>query len=184
MIASMMFALALGAADDAANNSANNSAQCQGPLKGEHRLLRSEETVDLCELSQQKVSLVVNTASQCGFTGQFEGLEELYQSYKDQGFQVIGFPSDSFRQEYGNEEETAEVCYINYGVTFPMMATSAVRGRSANPVFAELIEQTGQSPRWNFYKYLVGRDGDVLGVYPSTTRPDDQSMRRDIERAL
>lgn len=180
MIASMMFALAMGAAD----NATNYDTQCPGPLRGEHRLLRSEDSVDLCELSHNKVTLVVNTASQCGFTGQFEGLEELYQTYKEQGFQVVGFPSDSFNQEYGNEEQTADVCYINYGVTFPMMATSKVRGGDANPVFAELIEKTGESPRWNFYKYLVGRDGDVLGVYSSTTRPDDQSMRRDIERAL
>lgn len=160
------------------------STSCNGPLQGEQRLLRSEETVNLCELSENKVTLVVNTASQCGFTGQFSGLEDLYQSYREQGFQVIGFPSSSFRQEHTLEEQTAEVCFVNYGVTFPMMATSNVRGRDVNPVFAELAIQTGQSPRWNFYKYLIDRDGDVVGVYPSTTRPDDQSLRRDIERAL
>ncbi|MBA3988116.1 glutathione peroxidase [Aliidiomarina maris] len=181
MLASLMFAMTLAGADAPAET---HDHTCQGPLQGEFRLLRSEDSVDLCELSANKVTLVVNTASQCGFTGQFEGLEALYQSYREQGFQVVGFPSDSFNQEYGNEEQTADVCYINYGVTFPMMATSKVRGGDANPVFADLIAQTGEAPRWNFYKYLVNRDGDVLGVYPSTTPPDDQRLRRDIERAL
>lgn len=180
MFASIVLAAMLGSGD----GNGITAPDCQGPLQGEYRLLRSEEVIDLCELTHEKVTLVVNTASQCGFTGQFEGLEALYQTYREQGFQVVGFPSDSFRQEYGDEEQTAEVCFINYGVTFPMMATSRVRGGSANPVFAELIEKSGQAPRWNFYKYLVSREGDVLGVYPSTTRPDDQSLMRDIERAL
>ncbi|RUO32013.1 glutathione peroxidase [Aliidiomarina sedimenti] len=175
MFTSLLFALAM---NDAV------AQGCEGPLQGEQRLLRSEETVDLCELGRDKVTLVVNTASECGFTGQFEGLQALYEDYNEQGFQVVGFPSDSFRQEHGDEEETAEVCFINYGVTFPMMATSNVRGEDVNPVFAELITATGQTPRWNFYKYLVGRDGEVLGVYPSTTRPDDQSLLRDIAQAL
>lgn len=165
-------------------DNAEQAASCNGPLQGEQRLLRSEEQVDLCELSENKVTLVVNTASQCGFRDQFGGLEELYQAYREQGFQVIGFPSGSFEQEYGHEEQTAEVCFVNYGVTFPVLATSNVRGQDVNPVFAELAVQTGETPRWNFYKYLIGRNGDVLGVYPSTTRPDDQSLRRDIERAL
>lgn len=180
MFAAMMLAMAISAED----TSANTARECVGPLQGEYRLLRSEESVDLCELTTDKVTLVVNTASQCGFTGQFEGLEALYQDFREQGLQVVGFPSDSFNQEYGNEAQTAEVCFINYGVTFPMMATSRVRGGSANPVFAELIRQTGEEPRWNFYKYLVNQQGDVIGVYPSTTRPDDQGLRRDIERAL
>ena len=188
MLTSILLALALGTANGAVENATESRAesilQCKGPLQGEHRLLRSEESVDLCELTQNKVTLVVNTASQCGYTGQFEGLEALYQSYKEQGLQVIGFPSDSFSQEHGTEEEVAEVCFINYGVTFPMMATSNVRGRDVNPVFGELSKLAGQSPRWNFYKYLVARDGEVLGVYPSTTRPDDQGMLRDIEQAL
>lgn len=175
MLTSMLFALAL---------SESVAQGCEGPLKGEQRLLRSDETVDLCELSHDKVTLVVNTASECGFTGQFEGLQALYEKYQEQGFQVVGFPSNSFQQEHSYEEETAEVCFINYGVTFPMMATSSVRDQDVNPVFADLAVATGQTPRWNFYKYLVGRNGDVLGVYPSTTRPDDQSLQRDIERAL
>lgn len=181
---SVLWAFSSAASTAAAADGATASSQCNGPLQGEQRLLRSDDTVNLCELSENKVTLVVNTASQCGFRGQFSGLEELYQEYREQGFQVVGFPSGSFEQEYGHEEQTAEVCFVNYGVTFPMMATSNVRGQDVNPVFAELAVQTGESPQWNFYKYLIDRDGDVVGVYPSTTRPDDQSLRRDIERAL
>ncbi|RUO25436.1 glutathione peroxidase [Aliidiomarina minuta] len=160
------------------------AAECLGPLQGEQRGLRTDDSLNLCQLSQDKVVLVVNTASRCGFTGQFEGLEALYQKYREQDFTIIGFPSDSFRQEHADEAETAEVCYVNYGVTFPMLATSKVRGSDANPVFAELIEQTGKAPRWNFYKYLVDREGKVVDVYSSTTRPDDQRLQRDIENAL
>jgi glutathione peroxidase len=178
MLTSLLLSLALGATEAA------DAVQCSGPLQGEQRLLRSEERMDLCTYSHDKVVLVVNTASQCGFTGQFEGLEALHQSYKARGFSVLGFPSDSFSQEYGDEQATAEVCFINYGVTFPMMATSNVRGSEINPVFAALIKDTGETPRWNFYKYLVDREGQVIGVYSSTTRPDDQTLLRDIERAL
>lgn len=180
MFAAMMLAMAFSTGDAPASE----AQVCAGPLQGEYRLLRSEESVDLCELTTNQVTLVVNTASQCGYTGQFEGLEAMYQEYREQGFQVLGFPSDSFNQEYGNEAQTAEVCFINYGVTFPMLATTEVRGSDANPVFVELIEKTGEEPRWNFYKYLVNRDGEVVGVYPSTTRPDDQGLRRDVERLL
>ncbi len=117
MLVSLILAVALSSAQAESAN-ADMAQACQGPLQGEQRLLRSEESVDLCELSQGKVTLVVNTASQCGFVGQFESLEELYQSYKDQGFQVIGFPSNSFRQEHGDEQQTAEVCYVNYGFSY------------------------------------------------------------------
>lgn len=160
------------------------AAECTGPLQGNMKKLRSDERVDLCELRDDKVVLVVNTASQCGYVGQFEGLERLYQTYKDQGFTVIGFPSDSFRQEYSDEAATAETCYVNYGVTFPMMATSYIEGPEVNPVFAELARRSGEAPRWNFYKYLIDRDGNIVEVYPSTVRPDDQGLQRAIEEQL
>lgn len=157
---------------------------CSGPLQGEQRMLRSSEHLDLCEVSKEKVVLVVNTASQCGFTGQFEGLEALYQEYKDKGFTVIGFPSNSFRQEHQDEEATAEVCYQNFGVTFPMMATSPVTGRAANPVFQELKDKTGTAPGWNFHKYLVGKNGQVITNFGSRTTPEDEALRSAIEQAL
>lgn len=164
--------------------SAAVAAQCDGPLQGEMKKLRSDETVDLCELRDDNVVLVVNTASQCGYVGQFEGLEQLYQTYKDRGFTVVGFPSDSFSQEYSDETATAETCYVNYGVTFPMMATSYVDGPEVNPVFAELNRRHGEPPQWNFYKYLLDSQGNIVEVYPSTVRPDDQGLQAAIEQQL
>lgn len=162
---------------------ANTEEGCLGPLQGEQRSLRSEAMSNLCELSQGKVTLVVNTASQCGYTGQFDGLEKLYQEYKDQGFTIIGFPSDSFRQEHVDEEDVAEVCFANFGVTFPMMSISAVTGRRANPVFAHLSREQGP-PAWNFHKYLVGRNGEVIASFPSAVAPMDERLTNEIKQAL
>ncbi|CUS48199.1 MAG: glutathione peroxidase [Idiomarinaceae bacterium HL-53] len=159
------------------------SMTCNGPLQGEQRRLRSEEVSDLCALTQGKVTLVVNTASQCGYTGQFEGLEALYQEYKDQGFTVVGFPSNSFRQEHSDEDEVAEVCFANFGVTFPMMATSDVTGRRANPVFSDLAAQAGP-PGWNFHKYLVDQNGQLIEAFPSSVAPQDSRITSKIQSAL
>ncbi len=162
---------------------ANTKDACTGPLQGEQRSLRSEAMSNLCDLSEGKVTLVVNTASQCGYTGQFDGLEKLYQEYKDQGFTIIGFPSDSFRQEHADEEAVAEVCFANFGVTFPMMSISAVTGRRANPVFADLAREQGP-PAWNFHKYLVGRNGEVIASFPSAIEPMDERLTSQVEKAL
>ncbi|MEZ8027159.1 glutathione peroxidase [Enterovibrio norvegicus] len=147
------------------------AASCPDILKGSQRKLNSTDTVNLCEAFQGKTLLVVNTASQCGFTSQFDQLETLYQQYKDQDFAVIGFPSNDFNQDRGGEEASAKVCYLDYGVTFPMMARSNVRGNGANPVFAEITRQAGVEPRWNFYKYLINPNGDVVATFPSSVSP-------------
>src|SRR3990167_6721142 len=146
--------------------------------------LRKKETLDLCETYKGKTLLIVNTASKCGFTPQFKSLQSLYEKYKDQGLVVLGFPSDDFMQEHDDAEKTAEVCYINYGVTFPMFATSAVRGDDVNPVFKALIAKTGEKPSWNFNKYLVSKDEQQVKDFGSKVSPDDAAFVSEVEALL
>lgn len=160
------------------------ASQCPDILKGEQRLLNSTDTVNLCNEFKGQTLLVVNTASQCGFTSQFDDLEKLYQQYKDQNFVVVGFPSNDFRQDKGTEEQSAKVCYLDYGVTFPMMARSSVKGSGANPVFEKISKQAGVEPRWNFYKFLVNKHGEVVATFPSSTNPMDSKLRSVIEQQL
>ena len=159
------------------------AADCPALLDHEMRILRSKESANLCERYTGKPLLVVNTASYCGYTKQFKGLETLYQAYKDQGLAVAGFPSDDFNQEAGSEEKTASVCYVNYGVTFDMYAPIHVRGKDAHPLFKGIASKT-EAPGWNFYKYVVDREGRVVAAFPSGTRPDDETLRAAIESVL
>ena len=132
-----------------------------------------------------KVLLVVNTASYCGFTPQYEGLEKLYANYGAQGLVVLGFPSNDFgQQEPGKGKDIADFCFNTYGVKFPMFEKSVVTGKNANPLFLELAKAGGGSPRWNFYKYLVGRDGKLIDSYSSMTAPDGSSIVSDVKKAL
>ncbi|WP_417581366.1 glutathione peroxidase [Nitrincola sp.] len=147
------------------------------------RRLHANETVDLKVAYQGKPMLFVNTASHCGFTGQFEGLEALHQRYKDRGLIVAGFPSNSFRQEANDESETAKVCFFNFGVSFDMYAPVSVVGSDAHPIFAELARQS-RAPRWNFYKYLIDQNGRVVEVFSSTTSPDSRRIEQAIEALL
>ena len=156
---------------------------CPAFLNHEQRKLHSRDSVNLCEVAAGKPMLVVNTASRCGYTGQFEGLEALYQQYKDRGLTVVGFASDDFRQEADSEEEAAKVCFVNFGVTFTMIAPTAVTGDQANPVFQELNRQSRQ-PGWNFTKYVVDRNGKVVARFPSQVRPDDPSLIESVESVL
>lgn len=146
------------------------------------RKLRSKESINLCQF-KGKALLIVNTASNCGFTSQFEGLETLYQKYQEQGLVILGFPSDDFFQEEDDEKETAKVCYVNYGVTFPMFATSEVRGSDANPIFKHLNAQTS-SPNWNFYKYVVSADRSSVQRFNSKTKPNSDKLTEAIEQAI
>ncbi|MFP4208566.1 MAG: glutathione peroxidase [Wenzhouxiangella sp.] len=159
------------------------AAACNNLLDFSHRRLASSQEENLCQAYAGKVVLVVNTASRCGFTGQFSDLEALYQKYRDQGLVVLGFPSDDFNQELAEEEATAEVCYVNYGVTFPMFATTGVRGEGANDLFRALAE-VEQAPRWNFTKYLIGRDGTVLDSFGSRVQPLDSELEQAVAAAL
>ena len=158
------------------------AAQCDDFTNQEFRKLRSKESVNLCEFSGKPL-LIVNTASNCGFTPQFEQLEALHKEYKDQGLVVVGFPSDSFNQEENEEKDTAEVCFINYGVTFNMMATSDVRGSDANPIFKHLAEETS-SPSWNFNKYLVSKDRKTITKFGSRVSPNSDELKQAVEKAL
>ena len=161
------------------------AAECPPLLKDQAPLqqLRSKEQIDLCQRFAGKPLVVVNTASHCGFTPQFKGLEALYQRYKDQGLEVLGVPSDDFRQEADTTEETAKVCFINYGVTFAMSEPQPVSGANAVPLFRELAEQSS-APRWNLYKYVVGRDGKVVASFSSLTKPDDEDLIAAVEQAI
>ncbi|EKE76646.1 glutathione peroxidase [Gallaecimonas xiamenensis] len=161
------------------------AADCPSTLKFVKRKLNSEETVNLCQAYQGKTLLIVNTASYCGFTPQFDGLEALYSQYKDKGLVVLGFPSDDFFQEADDEKTTAEVCFTKYKVNFPMFEKLHVRGDDADPLYRILASQADDSaPKWNFYKYLVGKDGKVIELFSSRTKPDSEELRKAIERAL
>ncbi|GAA0862079.1 glutathione peroxidase [Sphingopyxis soli] len=134
-----------------------------------------------------KVLLIVNTASKCGFTPQYEGLEELYRDYKDRGFEVLGFPCNQFgAQEPGDAEEIANFCSLTYDVTFPLMAKIDVNGPNADPIFKHLKdEQTGllgSGIKWNFTKFLVDRNGKVVSRHAPTTKPEQ--LRKEIEELL
>ena len=160
-------------------------AVCQSPLldKTEKRLLGKSE--NLCSAYAGKVVLVVNTASQCGYTPQYEGLEALYKTYKDKGLVVLGFPSDQFGgQEFADDKEIAKFCKANFGVSFPMFTKTDVKGDKVNPLFKDLIATTGKEPSWNFNKYLIGRDGKAVTHFGSNTKPQGEDFVKAIEAEL
>ena len=150
---------------------------------------RSMDTIldklqSLCEYAG-KVVLAVNTASQCGYTPQYEGLEALYRKYKARGLVVLGFPSNDFGgQEPGSNKEIASFCVNQYAVEFPMFGKSSVRGAQANPLFAELARASGAAPRWNFHKYLVDRSGRQVMSFDTKVAPGDPKLVGAIERLL
>jgi glutathione peroxidase len=156
---------------------------CPAFLNKDFRKLHSSDDVNLCKLVAGKPMLLVNTASHCGFTPQFKGLEAAWEKYKDRGLVVVGFSSDDFNQEAKDEEEAATVCFINYGVTFTMFAPQHVKGPEANPVFKELARQT-QEPKWNFNKYLVTADGKVAQYFDSRVAPDSDQFNEAVEKLL
>jgi glutathione peroxidase len=171
--------LALAAAAPAARA----SSRCPALLNHTLPRLQDEKPQSLCQYAG-KVLLVVNTASYCGFTPQFEGLEALNAAYAARGLVVLGFPSNDFRQEDADARKTAAVCFDTYGVKFPMFSTVRVRGPEAHPLFAALARATGSAPSWNFNKYLVGRDGRPIAHYGSTTGPTSATLKAAVEKAL
>ena len=159
------------------------AAACPALLNHTMPRLQDEKPQSLCQYTG-KVLLVVNTASYCGFTPQYKGLEALYAKYKDQGLVVLGFPSNDFAQEKSNNKDIADFCENTFGVKFPMFAASSVKGDQANPLFKQLAAQGATAPRWNFYKYLIGRDGKLVDNYSSMTAPDSKGLVSAIEKSL
>lgn len=157
-------------------------AACEGIYNHQFKTLHGK-SFDLCNY-QTKPVLVVNTASKCGFTPQFEALEEIYEAYQDKGLLVIGFPSNDFRQELKTNSKIGDFCKMTYGVKFPMMAKSHVTGDQANPFYQQLIAHTSQAPMWNFYKYLILPNAAEVHVFSSTVKPDSNQILGRIKAVL
>ncbi len=158
---------------------------CSPLLDFTFQRLNTSEEVHLCKEYAGKVVLIVNTASKCAFTGQYETLEALYAEYKDKGLVVLGFPSNDFgKQEPGSEEQIQNFCRMTYGVQFPMFSKTQVKKGQAHPMFHALAKASGRYPKWNFHKYLIGRDGQLIDDYLSWTSPKNKSLRQAIEDAL
>ena len=157
---------------------------CPPTLDVEKRFLAEDRTVNLCDAYRGKVVLVVNTASKCAFTPQYDGLEALYRKHKDDGLVVLGFPSNDFRQEYTDETRIQEFCRLTYSVEFPMFEATSVRQGTTDPLYRQLAALSGEYPRWNFHKYLIGRDGRLVASFPSQVAPDDPRLVEAVEALL
>jgi len=158
---------------------------CPPALDFTLRSLDETRDVNLCQAYRGKVLLIVNTASKCAFTPQYEGLEDLYARYREQGLVVLGFPSNDFaNQEPGSETQIKRFCRLTYGVQFPMFAKTRVRAANADPLYRYLGQAAGEFPAWNFHKYLLDRQGNVTASYASHIRPDAPALITQIERLL
>jgi glutathione peroxidase len=159
------------------------AADCPAFLDHDFNRLHSSQSVNLCATYAGRPLLIVNTASHCGYTPQFKGLEALHRKYRARGLVVVGFPSDDFNQEAKDEAKTADICYVNYGATYTMLAPSSVGGSKAKPVFLELNRRAGE-PSWNFNKYLVSADGKIVQRFDSDVTPESPQFARAVERLL
>jgi glutathione peroxidase len=170
----------------AATPPAATPTACPSLLQQDFLRLQDEKPQSLCQYSG-KVVVVVNTASFCGFTGQYKGLEALYSKYRERGFVVLGFPSNDFSQEPGDGKAIADFCENTYGVKFPMFIKSRVAesaGAQKSPLFAELKQVTGEAPKWNFHKYLIARDGKTVQSLGTSISPDSASFVKTVEKLL
>ena len=184
----LMFCLAgagglVWATDPKPATSTSSNAQCPTLLRHTVERLQDEKPQNLCQYAGQVV-VVVNTASYCGFTPQYKSLEALYDKYKDKGLVVLGFPSNDFSQEPGNNQKIADFCENTYGVKFPMFSKTTVRGSDASPLFKQLTQASDTAPKWNFYKYIISRDGKQVKSYNSTTDPMDKPFLAEVEKLL
>jgi glutathione peroxidase len=162
------------------------AVDCPALLNREIPRLQDEKPQNLCQYAG-KVVVVVNTASFCGFTPQYKGLESLYSRYAARGLVVLGFPSNDFSQEPGDSKTIAEFCENTYGVKFPMFMKTRVAdsaGADKSPLFADLKQATGEAPKWNFHKYVIARDGKTVQSFGTMTSPDSASFVKNIEKLL
>lgn len=162
------------------------AADCPALLDRHIPRLQDEKPQHLCQYAG-RVIVVVNTASFCGFTGQYKGLEALYDRYRERGLVVLGFPSNDFSQEPGDNKAIAEFCENTYGVKFPMFVKTRVAdaaGAQKDPFYAELKRLTGEAPRWNFHKYVIARDGKTVQSYGTMTSPDNRNFVKNLEKLL
>lgn len=165
---------------------AAHAADCPALLNRTVPRLQDEKPQNLCQYAG-KVVVVVNTASFCGFTGQYKGLESLHNRYKERGLVVLGFPSNDYSQEPGDNKTIAEFCENTYGVKFPMFVKTRVAesaGAARHPLYADLKQATGEAPRWNFHKYVIARDGKTVHSFGSMTAPDSSTFVRTVEKLL
>ncbi|MEE2804602.1 MAG: glutathione peroxidase [Pseudomonadota bacterium] len=161
-----------------------SASDCPRTLEVTKRYLASDERVRLCDAFAGKVLLVVNTASYCGFTQQYDGLEKLYETYRDRGLVVLGFPSNDFMQEPGSEKKVQQFCRLTYSIEFPMFEKTNVSSSRAGPLYNALAEEAGEYPRWNFHKYLLDRSGRVVASFGSRVRPQNAELVDAIESLL
>ena len=163
---------------------AADTAACPALLRHSVPRLQDDVPQDLCQY-RGKVLLVVNTASFCGFTPQYEGLQKLHETYQSRGFEVLGFPSNDFHQESESNKKIADFCEATFGIRFPMFASAAVKGDKAQPFYQALARAAGgEEPRWNFHKYLISRDGRQVRSFTSDVRPDDPAFVKLLEQWL
>ncbi len=187
MNALRLFLLGLGAMLPLAvpaQPSTHSTQPCPAVLQHTFPRLQDDAPQNLCQYAG-KVVLVVNTASYCGYTRQYEGLEALYAKYEKRGLVILGFPANNFgQQEPGNAKQIAELCFNTYGVKFPMFDKTDVVGPRRNALYTQLYEATRSAPGWNFHKYLIGRDGKVITSYPSEVEPLSGTLVSAVEAAL
>ena len=178
-----LFALAIITSLGIATPSSSAESPCAPIL--DHKFANlMDEPVSLCQF-RGKVVLIVNTASECGYTPQYDGLEKLYRRYRDQGFVVLGFPSNDFGgQEPGTNKQIKQFCELNYGITFPVFAKTTVAGPKTNPLFRDLAAKTGKAPRWNFHKYLLDKTGNPVAAFESAVTPEDKRITSQVEKLI
>ncbi len=184
LIAACLLIFAMIAAHSASAADGSPPAACPPLLQHTFNKLQDGSPMPLCQFAG-KVILVVNTASYCGFTSQYDGLEKLYARQKDKGLVVLGFPSNDFgAQEPGSDKEIADFCRLTYSVEFPMVGKTVVKGGKANPFYRQLAETTHSKPLWNFHKYLINRSGSQVLAFGSMTKPDDRALQQKIDEFL